>query len=189
MRKRIDSVVRAIVKDIVYVFKTHKNGDFELPEDISDEEMVYDFDKLPTTFSVTLSITNDDSINTVDIDGNYYDDEDVIEIMIVTNPNKHNELIYELIGELNELIRHELEHLIQVYTGYIFPDREPEDPKEYYTQKHELQALKKGFKRKSKVVKKNYELLIRDWFEKNEHKHNLSQKDVGYVIDRILTLN
>ena len=186
MRKRINSVVRTIVRDIIYIFKKHKNGEFELPEDLPTEDLVYDFDKLPTSLTISLSLIQDDTINTTDINGEYYVGDDVIVLIIITNPKKENTLIYELIGELNEIVRHELEHLIQDYSGYIFPDEEPDEPKEYYTQKHELKALRKGFKRKSKVMRKDYEFLIREWFEKNKHKHTLSQEETKFVIDKIL---
>ena len=49
-----------------------------------------------------------------------------------------------MVGEINELIAHELEHAYQEYYGEFDRDyddeEEIEDPYEYYTQEHEIPA-------------------------------------------------
>lgn len=186
---KLDSVVRSIVKDLVKVFKNNKEGVFELPEDLYPEIYTYSFTKLESDISISIELVQDETVETIDVDGDYYDDESLIDIVVISNPKKNKQVIYELIGELNELIRHELEHLKQFERGYEFPGEEPSDSQGYYTQKHELDALRKGFKRRSKLEGKKYDELIRNWFKKNYHKHKLTENQEKFVIDRILEKN
>jgi hypothetical protein len=90
-----------------------------------------------------------------------------------------------LIGELNETIRHELEHVYQNEKGYKIP-KEPKEPLKYYTQQHELEAQRAGFKKRAKSEKVDFETLVRNWFKKNPHKHNLKPEQQEKVIQQIL---
>lgn len=184
---KYDTITRDLVKDVLTVFKYQKEGKFNLPEDIN-KGTVYDLPRLSTNFIIELSLELNDKIETVDVDGAYYPDDDVIEISIVSNPKLDRELLEELYYELNELIRHELEHIIQFERGDNIPKKEPKRPLKYYTQKHELEAQIAGFKRKAQKLRKPLEDVIRDWFNKNTSKHRLSPKNVEVVIDRILEL-
>lgn len=184
---KYDTITRDLVKDVLTVFKYQKEGKFNLPEDIN-KGTVYDLPRLSTNFIIELSLELNDNIDTVDVDGAYYPDDEVIEISIISNPKLDRELLEELYYELNELIRHELEHIIQFERGDDIPRKEPKRPLKYYTQKHELQAQIAGFKRKAKKLRKPLEDVIRDWFNKNTSKHRLSPKNVEVVIDRILEL-
>ena len=185
---KYDGVVRELVKDVISIAKFQKEGEFELPEDISGE-MVYNFPQLETTFTIELKLNVSDDIKTVDVDGAYYPDEDVIEISVITNPNLNRQVLEELHFELNELIRHELEHIIQFERGDDIPIEEPKKPIKYYSQPHELQAQIAGFKRRAKKERKPLEYVIRNWFEKNKLKHRLSPKNIEVVINRILELS
>jgi len=182
---KFDSVVRKLVKDIISVVKYQKNGEFGLPEDLSSEEIFYKFPHLETEFSVFLDLQQDDNVDTVDVDGDYYPEDELIYITIKTNPFKKNQILHELTGELNELIRHELEHIKQNEEGYEFPD-ETEDPELYYTQKHEIDAQRKGFMRRARKENRSYEDLVRTWFDKNKHKHKLEPHQIESVIKKIL---
>jgi len=95
----------------------------------------------------------------------------------------------ELIGELNETIRHELEHVYQHQKGFEFPKREPKSPIKYYTQPHELEAQVAGFKRIAKLKKLPLIQVIRNWFNKNQSRHRLSPKEVETVIKKIIELS
>jgi len=184
---KYDSVVRQLVKDVLSVIKFQKEGDFTLPEDIGGE-MTYNFPQLETEFTIELNLTTSGDVETVDVDGAYYPDDDVIGIEIITNPNLNREILEELYFELNELIRHELEHIIQFDRGDNIPKKEPKQPIKYYSQPHELQAQIAGFKRRAKKERKPLEDVIRNWFVKNQLKHRLSPKNIEVVINRILEL-
>jgi len=184
---KYDSITRQIVKDILSVVKYQKNGEFLLPEDVSGG-MYYMFPDSDTEFTVELELSTSEDVDTVDVDGAYYDDTNVIEVSVVTNPNLDREILEELHYELNELVRHELEHINQYERGDDLPNKEPKQPLKYYTQKHELEAQIAGFKRRAQKERKPLEEVIRDWFNKNKSKHRLSPKNIEIVINRILEL-
>lgn len=184
---KYDNVTKQLVKDVLTTIKYQKEGEFTLPEDISGE-MTYDFPQLDTAFTIELNLTTSDDVETVDVDGAYYPEDDVIGIEIITNPNLNREILEELYYELNELIRHELEHVIQFDRGDNIPKKEPKQPIKYYSQPHELQAQIAGFKRRAKKERKPLEDVIRSWFTKNQLKHRLSPKNIEVVINRILEL-
>jgi hypothetical protein len=184
---KYDNVTKQLVKDVLTTIKYQKEGEFTLPEDISGE-MTYSFSQLDTEFTIELNLTISDDVETVDVDGAYYPEDDVIGIEIITNPNLNREILEELYYELNELIRHELEHVIQFDRGDNIPKKEPKQPIKYYSQPHELQAQIAGFKRRAKKERKPLEDVIRSWFAKNQLKHRLSPKNIEVVINRILEL-
>lgn len=184
---KYDSMTRKLVKDVLSVFKHQKEGEFTLPEDIS-EDMTYDFPVLQTLFTIQLSLDVSDEVETVEVDGEYVEENDTIYIYITSNPRLDREILEELHFELNELIRHEVEHIIQIERGDYIPKREPKDPLKYYSQPHELGAQIAGFKRKAKKLRKPLITVIRDWFDKYTSKHRLSPEKVELVISRILEL-
>ena len=173
-------VVRKLVQDIIKVFKQGE-GEYELPEDVSDE-MTYSFRGFDTEFNIEVKIDEVDNIEGFELDGGYYDDEDTFEIQIIYNPKFFPENYYDLIGELNELVRHELQHLIQAERGIDRPTDET-DPEKYYLQPHEIDAQVAGFKRLSKIRKQPFEKIVRDFFRKNK---TLSDEVKERVVSAIL---
>jgi len=185
---RYDNVVRTLVKDIISLYKSQREGEFSLPEDIRGEEhMTYSFPQIKNEFSIDLNLAKDDDVDTVEVDADYYKDEDTIEITIISNPELGYQNIQELIGELNEVIRHELEHISQHQKGYKFP-KEPKGPLKYYTQQHELEAQLAGFKRRARKENRSVEEVIRGWFRRNEKKHRIKPKQVETVINKLLEM-
>jgi len=182
----LDKTTRVLVKDIISLFKYQREGEWELPEDLSDNKMVYDLPGLEG-FSVLLDLQLNDNIDGVDVDGDLYFDDDLILITIISNPNAGYSILDELTKELNEVIRHELEHIRQHQSGVKFPKREPKSPEKYYTQQHELEAQRAGFRKRSKSEKKDYESVIRNWFEKNKQEHRLNPNEIERVISKILS--
>ena len=187
---RYDNVVRTLVKDIISLYKFQREGEFSLPEDIRGEEnMTYSFPEFKNQFSIDLNLAKDDDVDTVEVDAAYYREEDIIEVTIVSNPEIGLHNIQELIGELNETIRHELEHVSQYQKGYDFPIKEPKNPLKYYTQPHELEAQLAGFKRRSRKENRDLEEVIRGWFRRNEKNHRLKPKQVEILINKLLEMS
>lgn len=178
-------ITREIVKDIIKIFKEHGEGEYILPEDI-DGEMVYLSSNLATEFTIELRIEKTDEIAGYELDGGYYEDDDTIEIEIIYNPKYFPQMFYELVGQLNETVRHELEHLIQAERGEEQPTKKV-GKKKYYLQPHEIRAQLAGFKRLSKLRKEPIENTIRNWFYKNKAKHRLKDRQVKEVIDTLLS--
>ena len=188
VESRYDNVVRTLIKDIVSFYKYQRDGEFVLPEDLNGEEF-YNFPGIKNSFVIELNLEFDEDVETVEVDGAYYREEDVIEITIVSNPEIGFKNLEELIGELNETIRHELEHVYQYQKGFEFPKKEPKSPLKYYTQPHELEAQVAGFKRIAKLKKLPLIQVIRNWFNKNQSRHRLSPKEVETVIKKIIELS
>lgn len=183
--RQLDIVTRKLVQDIIQFFKFQREGQFELPEDLGEGEMVYNYPGFDG-FSISLDLELDDKINGVDVNADLYYDDDMIVVKIISNPNAGYTNLSELTDELNEVIRHEIEHIKQHSEGYKFPKKEPKNPEKYYTQQHELEAQRAGFKKKAKSTKSDFETLVRSWFEKNPHKHQLNQIQKEKVIQKLL---
>jgi hypothetical protein len=181
----LDKTTRMLVQDVIKFFKYQREGEYGLPEDLSQEEMVY---SLPgfEGFSIFLDLQTDEDIEGVDVDGDLYFDDDIVNITIISNPNAGYTNLDELTRELNDIIRHELEHIKQHRDGMKMPSREPKSPEKYYTQPHELGAQRAGFRKRAKSEKADFETIVRQWFEKNSHKHNLNPTQKEKVIQKIL---
>jgi hypothetical protein len=182
---QLDKTTRMLVQDVIKFFKYQREGEYGLPEDLSQEEMVY---SLPgfEGFSIFLDLQTDEDIEGVDVDGDLYFDDDIVNITIISNPNAGYTNLDELTRELNDIIRHELEHIKQHRDGMKMPSREPKSPEKYYTQPHELGAQRAGFRKRAKSEKADFETIVRQWFEKNSHKHNLNPTQKEKVIQKIL---
>lgn len=182
-----DLAVRQVVKDIISLFKYQRDGEFSLPDDLYENEESYNFRKLPTDFNVEVIAKQDENVYPYELDANYYRDEDVIEVIIISSPDIMEKELSDLVKDLNELIRHEFEHMSQYYRDYYFPD-EPENNFDYYSQKHELEAQFAGFRRRAKKEKRTIEDVAREWFGKNQSKHGLNRDEIEKVIKKIISL-
>ena len=182
---KVDGAVRKVVKDILELIKFQRNGEFVLPEDIRIQDETYKFSNLPE-FTIELEVIESDVVDRFDVECSYYKEEDVIAVDIVINPDVRYTVLYDIVGELNEQIRHEMEHMIQNVRGEELPDKEPKSPLKYYSQPHEIGAQIAGFKRKAKITKQPYEKIVRNWFEENKHKHRLNPKQSEKIIQKLL---
>jgi hypothetical protein len=185
---KYDGVTRDLVRDIIDVYKNNEEGEFSLPEDFSEDEITYDFGDGLDFITIELEITKDETIDDFFVDGEIYyqDDQQTIIIQIIYNPKLKYKIIENLIGELNDTVRHEIEHIKQHQRGDKFP-KEPKKQITYYTQKHQIEALVKGFKRRAKVERRPVEDVMRSWFQKYKVRHNLTDSQVEKVIKKLLT--
>ena len=99
--------------------------------------------------------------------------------------------LYNLVGSLNDLIIHELEHLHQDFKGELDIDTDSEslEPLEYYTQPHEIEAQVKGFRRMSSLRKQSFEKIVNDWFDSHKEIHRLSDSERQEVIGKLMDFN
>lgn len=182
-----DGIVREVVKNIVSLIKKGQEGRSYLPEDVSDgEQFEYTFKNVPE-FSVELLFSFESNIeNEYQLDARTVDDGFVIEIILKVNPKFYPQSMYDIIGDLNEIVAHEIEHLYQesgkrphseldTHQGGI--ETRPTG-KEYYLQPHEVPAQLKGFKRLKDIKKDPIEKTIRDWFYRNRSVNNLNDQDI-----------
>lgn len=186
MEGKYDRIVRQIVNDILSIFKTKKVGEYQLPDDLRETESYYDYLELDKPYSLNLSIKKNKKVKTFEVDGDLYYKDAVIDIKILVNPNSGNEILNDLVNELNEVVRHEIEHILQ-YQGGRRSRKEILDKFKYYTHKYELGAQKAGFKRRARREKNDMETLVRNWFKKYPHKHSLNPEQQEKVIQKILS--
>ena len=185
-QKKTRQTTRTVVKDIINLIKSDDTGVFYLPEDD-----YYSFDNFPVEFSVEVEINKSSHIKDFGINANFIPDEEVVEVLVTYNPLTLKQNLYNIVGELNEIITHELEHSLQNYKGDFDDDEfeEPEDSLSYYLQPHEIPAQVKGFRRLSNLRKLPFESVVRDWFDTHTDIHKLNDDEKEEVIDVLLDYN
>lgn len=203
-RTRNYSLIRQIVKDIITIYKKEDEGDFYLPEDLKGYEHVEYIHK-NSRITIELILQPSSDVDDFLLNANYYKKQDIITVKIVYNPNKKMVSIYDLIGELNEIVAHELRHEYQRNKGMYnfsvdddydddgydddddgYDDDEEKTGYEYYSQPHEIDAQVEGFKRMRVVTKRPFEELVRNWFRTHQDIHQMNPEDTKKVIDLIL---
>jgi len=180
---RMRRPIRKVVRDIITLIKQEGTGEFYLPEYFEEENsMVYEFIGL-NPFSVEVII----EYGEYEVDAYFSRDNDTIIITIRYEKNEKNSILYDLVGELNEVVAHELRHIVQQKNNlYDLDVEEPESPLEYYSQPHEIDAQYFGFKRLSRLLKKPFDKVVRNWFDTHKEQHRLDDDEIEIVIDKIL---
>ena len=182
-------VIRTIVRDIITTYKSEEDGEFYLPNYIDDEKDFYEFPGMEQLV-VELVIEEADQIEKFNVDANFYREDGIIQVIIEYNPENKEKLIYDLIGELNEIVAHEIRHVDQKSKGMFDLDiPKEEDSYKYYTQPHELDAQRFGFKRLAKLTKTPLEAVVKRWFKTHKQVHNLNPQEEQDVISKILNSN
>ena len=97
--------VRTTVTDIVNILKKGEGGYFMLPGQNGEE---YSFTNLPFKYGVDLTLEIDNESDGYQMNGDYSSDDDVIEIIIRYNPKTLRRNFYNIIGQLNDIVAHEL---------------------------------------------------------------------------------
>lgn len=182
-----DSLIRQIVKDIVTVYKNEGDGEYYLPEDVNEDEFEYHLKDISVT--VELIIEPSETVDGYLLNADYYSDDDVVIVKIIYNPETKLKVLYEMIGELNELMAHELRHNYQKNTGMYRFGVEPQEEEgyKYYTKPKEIDAQYHGFKRMAKITGKPFNELVINWFKKHKDIHQMNDTDVLRVIRRLLS--
>ena len=175
--------IRTTVTDIVHKLKDGKSGTFYLPGDSGEE---YEFTNLPFKYSVNLILQIDENLDGYKMNGYYLHKTDVIEIIIEFNPKTLRKNFYNIIGELNDIVAHELEHGFQYNIDGKKHKKSPKQSFKYYTQPHEIDAQRVGFRRVAKLRKLPYNDVVIDWFETHKDVHGLTDDEIEEVIKIIL---
>lgn len=180
-------VIRAVVKDIIKLYKDEDEGEFYLPNYYNDENDFYEFPNLGEFFVVEVVLEQNEDLESFKVNAGYYHNEDLIELTIEYNPNNKTRITYDLVGELNEVISHEIRHLDQKVKGTFDLDvPEEKDPYKYYTQPHELDAQVFGFKRLSKITRTPIDVVVKRWFKTHGDIHRLTNEQAQDVISKLL---
>ena len=110
----------------------------------------------------------------------------MVEIDIKFNPKTLRKNIYNIIGELNDIVAHELEHGFQyVNEGKVYQDP-PSESLGYYTQPDEIRAQRVGLRRLAKLRKLPFNNIVSEWFDTHRDIHGLTENEQEIVINEIL---
>lgn len=179
--------VRTTVKDILKILKDKKSGEFTLPDSQTGEE--YSFTNLPFGYSVDLFIYHDNKLDGFSVDGSFSSEDDVIEIGVKYNPNDLNKYIYDIVGELNDIVAHELEHAFQFIKEGKTHKKKPSKSLLYYTQPDEIKAQRVGLRRLANLKKLPFNTVVKEWFDSHNDIHGLNEHETNKVIKKILNDN
>ena len=187
-----NSLIRNIVKEIALEIKNDLHGqrmknlgsyDVGMEEPIEVE--------LYVNYPVKIKKTGKkyELLKPFDVEGEWDDDFDVIRFMITIDKDADLSMMYDFIGELNDVVTHELEHVNQTKKGYEFPEKDYKQAKRYYLQQHEIEAQVKGFKRKAKLQGRNIEEVIREYFQRRHFKKSLIDLFVERLMNHYVNKN
>lgn len=180
-------IIRTLVRDIIKVYKSEDEGEFYLPNYIDEENDFYNFPSINYDFVIELILKTDETIEGFKVDANFYREDYIISVEIDYNPEIKKTLTYDLVGELNEILAHEIRHIDQMIKGTHDLDvPEEEDPYKYYTQDHELDAQVFGFKRLSKITNTPFDVVVKRWFQTHKDVHRLNDEETKSVVNKIL---
>lgn len=129
---------------------------------------------------------DDSFLKPYDMEAFWDDDTNTLEIFLNIDSKADNTFLYDLIGELNDVISHELTHKKQYERGDKIPNRRITRPETYYTQPHEIEAQMAGFKRKSKLSGVPLRDVIQGYFERRRNKYKLTDKIIDRIVNRLL---
>ena len=178
-QKMGDSLIRNIVREIAFEVKKDLHG--KRKKNIGSYDIGMD-EPVDVVLFVNPTPNKDENIKPLDIQGYWDEDENQIEIDVDIADDADMSVMYELIGELNDVVTHEFQHAKQTKRGY-------KQPKRYYLQKHEIEAQVAGFKRKAKLQKRPIEEVIREFFQKRKIRKDLINLFVERLMDHYLNKN
>lgn len=183
--EKLEIISDALVSDVLNLLKKNVSGYYYLPEETT-EDALYLFGDDINGLTLELHIHKSGEQSKTEVDGEYYHQENTIKIEVLYNENENIiDVLNEVIPELHEIVTHEVVHFLQEESGFKFPKKILKKPFTYYTQTHELEAQMKGFEKKSMVSSTDIKNVMRAWFEKYPHKHNLKSKEVTKLIGKL----
>jgi hypothetical protein len=212
IKTRLQMVGSSFVKEVPKDVEDESEYYYGMPdagyedEDDDNTELLsthkYVFNDFPVKFSVDLTIQHNKKIKGFRINasaGSHYrlekgDRVAYYDIQVEIQRNFQEDIkphLYEMVGELNIDISHEMEHLLQEYYGEEFDRDEDATGFTYYTLPDELPAQVVGFKRlfdlkrvRDKSVK--FEDIVRQWFIKQRYISKLRRNEEEEVIKNIV---
>jgi len=176
--------VRELIRDIIFKIKP----DIHAPQTLNYEAIDAGFG---SQFDLELVINkgvdlDDNTLKPYDLEGYWDDDTNSIEIFLNVDPEANHSIFYELIGDLNDMIYHELRHKKQYEAGYEPSNRVIKKPETYYTQPHEIDAQIAGLKRKAKIQGRDFEEVLREFFDKRRKKYKLTDGIINRIVQKIM---
>lgn len=176
--------LRDIVRDIIFKIKK----DYKKPKTYKYNRVDPGFGN-PFDMEIVMNKGKDFDgkfLKPYDMEAFWDDDTDTLEVFLNIDPRTDQSFLYNLVGEFNDVISHELTHKRQYERGDKISKRRITRPETYYTQPHEVEAQMVGFKRKAKLMGKPLEDIIRDYFNKRRIKYNLTDRIIDRIVKKLM---
>jgi len=188
---KYDSLTRQIVKLIFNHIKQSKNKEKYTYETTINNKLLY--------FDFILNIYKNKNVDKYIINAYTdaeFDDDAEIEITLQINPNNEQLNYKELFFELNDTVRHELEHLTQSgfnklankpnKTNKKAFDRFVDKPYKEYLLKDEIPAYVAGFYRRAKIEKTYIDIIIHDFLYWYVIHNIITKKQMNIIMKKWL---
>jgi hypothetical protein len=199
---RYDAITRKVVQDVMQVVTNTKGNEeevvqAELPNTIRSEE--YEYLQEGLGFSVELNVHHQylyhDRNALKESDAYFVDaaiaegDDNVIMLTVVVDPTWEPQIYEKLFYKLQEVVRHEIEHLTQ--SGYYRIEDRPKSTTStaklktvygHHKHKIEVPALVHGFYRRAKIEKRPIDEVMIEDLDSEIEKGNLSKKQAENLL-------
>lgn len=199
---RYDAITRKVVQDVMHVVTNTKGNEeevvqAELPNTIRSEE--YEYLQEGLGFSVELNVHHQylyhDRNALKESDAYFVDaaiaegDDNVIMLTVVVDPTWEPQIYEKLFYKLQEVVRHEIEHLTQ--SGYYRIEDRPKSTTStaklktvygHHKHKIEVPALVHGFYRRAKIEKRPIDEVMIEDLDSEIEKGNLSKKQAENLL-------
>jgi hypothetical protein len=181
--------IRTVIRDIVTVLKSGKTDEIMLPYGLNGQES-YEIMNFPE-FDVFLDVRQVDFEEIKSgadflIQSGYVSEGQQLQILIQYVPDRLQKSLHSIVGNLNDDIAHELQHLRQDVEGRLDITDYKGPNVGYFLQPDEIEAQYRGLKRKSKIMRLPMIDVVDDWFENNSKRFRLSDKDVSKIKSAIM---
>ena len=181
--------IRTVIRDIVTILKSGKTDEIMLPYDLNGQES-YEIMNFPE-FDVFLDVRQVDFEEIKSgadflIQSGYVSEGQQLQILIQYVPERLQKSLNSIVGNLNDDIAHELQHLRQDVEGRLDITDYKGSNVGYFLQPDEIEAQYRGLKRKSKIMGLPMIDVVDDWFENNAKRFRLSDKDVAKIKSAIM---
>ena len=174
-----NNLIRNIIRDISFEVKKDFNKKRTMNIGTFDVGLT---DPIDIDLHINFLPKNPKVKKQYDIEGFWNDETNELEIFITFDENVDSSIMYNLIGDLNDVVTHELQHVKQTKRGVEFSQKDYKQPKRYYLQPDEIEAQVAGFKRKAKLQKRPLEDVIREYFKTRGIRKNL----IDLFVERLM---
>lgn len=207
-----DSNAREIANNLIFLLKDYMGDinlddddsiNYTLPIDYNEEDFyIVSYNGLEYQFTIEYFICIDSEIESYKIDADAPGDmsESDINIVLYINPNEYPNNVSEIYFNLIYTIRHEYEHLLQVYTDYervlglIREDdmSEYSDHLQYLMQPQEIEPQIRGYYLQAKKERKDFSEVVMSHLDKLERNGQVEfndQKSKEILLNKLINIS
>jgi len=182
------NMIRTIVKDIVSILKLKKESEFYLPGALTNQDRYsfIGFSDFDVVVDVNFKYENELGTD-YKIEAGFQTTENTLEFIFELNPERLEKNLHSIIGELNDYVAHELQHLRQQDEGRISGEDFIGSNFNYFMQPDEIEAQYYGLKRRAKLTGLSLDEVVDDYFTFKQDVFNLTDDEVNQIKNAVIT--